>query len=125
MLYAFIASASYSGNLRAFLSNPSTTEPIGTVEDVLASGLPWNMVLYGEEVESHLSLSPDPTLRRFWDEKEVALHETVPYERVRRQGCQDCSTVRTLVTFTKSTHGVYISYCVRSSSRLFVILPCR
>ncbi len=82
MLYALIASASYSSNLRAFLSNPGTTKPIATVEDVVMSGLPWNMVLYGEDVEHYLSLSEDPILARFWDEKEVVEHKTVPYERV-------------------------------------------
>ncbi len=83
MMYALIISTSYSGSLRAFLSNPGMTEPISTIEGVVDSGLQWNMVLYGEDVETFLSLSEDPVLEKFWNGKEVAPHETVPYDRVR------------------------------------------
>ena len=31
---------------KAFLTNPGLTSPIDTLQDVLASGLPWGMVVY-------------------------------------------------------------------------------
>ncbi len=82
MMYAFLATAAYGGNLRGFLTNPPTTEPISTVKDLVTSGLPWNMVLYGENVEHELSISQDPLVKKFWNEKQVVAHQRMPYERV-------------------------------------------
>lgn len=82
MLYAFIVTASYGGNLRGFLTNPGTTEPINTVKDMVSSELPWNIVLYGEDVEYDLSVSQDPLVKKLWDKKEVVVHQRMPYERV-------------------------------------------
>ena len=44
ILYCFIIGASYSGNLKAFLTNPGYSAPIDSLRNVLDSGLPWGMV---------------------------------------------------------------------------------
>ena len=45
-----IIAASYAGNLKAFLTNPTYTKPINSLTDIIDSGLPYDMVLYGKEV---------------------------------------------------------------------------
>lgn len=72
MLYCLLITSAYTGNLKAFLTNPGLTSPIDTLQDVLASGLPWGMVLYGEEEEELMANSPiGSTIRTIWDEKNV------------------------------------------------------
>ena len=44
--------------------------PIDSLRDVLESGLPWGMVLYGEEEEQMMASSPEGSdIRTIWDEK--------------------------------------------------------
>merc|ERR1712198_221261 len=71
ILYCFIIAASYSGALKAFLTLPVYQPPIDTLKDVLDSGLPWGMVLYGEEEEEMMASSEDAVIRRIWDEKNI------------------------------------------------------
>ena len=66
-----IITAAYSGTLKAFLMKAELTKPISTVEELVESGLSWEMVLYEEDVETELSLSKDPILKKFWDKKVV------------------------------------------------------
>ena len=44
LLYGFIITCAYSGNLTAFLTEPGYSAPINTLEEVIQSGLPWGMV---------------------------------------------------------------------------------
>ena len=70
ILYCFVISASYSGSLKAFLTTPEYGSPIDTLRDVLESGLPWGMVLYGEEEEMMMANSPlGSDIRTIWDGK--------------------------------------------------------
>ena len=72
ILYCVIIAASYSGALKAFLTLPVYQAPIDTLEDVLDSGLPWGMVLYGEEEEEMMASSPEGSvIRTIWDDKIV------------------------------------------------------
>ena len=84
VLYCLVASSSYAGNLKAFLTTPSFTKPINTLAEVLASGLPWGMVLYGEEEEEMMAQSEDPVVRRIWQEKIVTEYSPTPKVRKRR-----------------------------------------
>ena len=76
MLASLILTQAYSGTLKAYLTNPGLTAPIGTVDQLLESGLSWEMVLYGEDVETELSESEAPVLKAFWDEKVIVPHES-------------------------------------------------
>ncbi len=84
MLYAFIVTAGYSGSLRAFLMNPKMKEPIETMEDLVAQDeAPYYMVLWGEEVETYISQSQDPALKKFWKDKVAPEYGTyVDYDLV-------------------------------------------
>ena len=53
-----------------FLSYYVFQNPIDTLGDVLESGLPWGMVLYGEEEEQMMASSPlGSDIRTIWDQK--------------------------------------------------------
>jgi hypothetical protein len=79
---SFIFEYAYGGTLRALFTQPSTTKGIKTYAEVLASGLPWDMVLYGEELEDALAISEEPVPRAIWDGKIVAEFEQVITGRV-------------------------------------------
>ena len=51
---------------------------------MLESGLPWAMVLYGEEEEEMMQKSTDPVIRRIWDGKIV--EEYAPTPKVNADG---------------------------------------
>ena len=53
-LYCFIINSAYGGNLKAFLTNPGTGQPIDTLSDVLKSGLPWGMVIFFFQIGSEI-----------------------------------------------------------------------
>ena len=78
ILYCLVISASYSGELRAYMINPSFTSPISTLQQVVDSGLPWGMVLYGEEEEEMMAASEDPVIKRIWNEKYVEVYSQTP-----------------------------------------------
>ena len=82
LFFCFILSTGYAGNLKAFLTTPSSDQPIRTVRELVDSGLPYNTVLYGESVEVALNQTRDPLLKEFWGGKEVVEYEAVPYEKV-------------------------------------------
>ncbi len=83
LLYSFVITASYGGNLSAFLLKPEFSQPINKVEDVVSSGLPWSMVLYGEEIESYLEQSEMPVEQKLWEEgKTVIPYEEFPINEV-------------------------------------------
>ncbi len=82
MVLSLVTTASYGGNLRAYLMNPEPRDPIDTLEEVVESGLPFNMAMYGESTERLLAESDDPVKRRFWREKVVVEYDQFPYDRV-------------------------------------------
>ncbi len=76
--FAFLATSSYSGNLKAFLVTPDYPPPMETVDDILASGKPWKMVVYGDLFEHNV-------LKRFpkiWAGKEITPYNDFPFEAV-------------------------------------------
>jgi len=73
-----IISACYAGNLKAFLTTPAYTTPINTLADVVKSGLPWGMVLYGEEEQEMMAESTDPIISTIWNKKYVAEYAPTP-----------------------------------------------
>ena len=66
ILYCLIISNSYGGSLKAFLTSPQRTNPIDTLEQVIDSELPWEMVMYGEEEEEMMASSKDPVISKIW-----------------------------------------------------------
>ena len=56
-LSALIASTAYSGSLNAFLMSPEMELPIDSLTALAESGLRWNMVVYGEQVEERMATS--------------------------------------------------------------------
>ncbi len=73
-LTAFLFGIFYAGVLRAFLIKPNYVEPINSIQDVVDSGLPWKLVLYGATNERILHDSSDEPYVTFWRNK-----ETVPF----------------------------------------------
>ena len=82
-LYSLVATASYSGALRSFMINPGLSPALGllsildltiidcidlvdNLQEVVDSGLPWGLILYGEEEEKLLEASTDPVLSAIW-----------------------------------------------------------
>ena len=82
ILTCFVISASYAGILKAFLTNPTYESSIETLVDILDSGLPWDMVLYGEEIERLMAESDDPVISKIWRDKGIAEYAYVDVERV-------------------------------------------
>lgn len=78
MLFCLVVTASYAGNLKAFLTTPAFTTPINTLKEVVDSGLPWGMVLYGEEEEEMMARSTDPVIKTIWNDKYVAEYSPTP-----------------------------------------------
>lgn len=82
MCFSIVVTVSYGGSLKAYLTEPPLTAPLRTLQEVVDSGLSWDFVPYGEEVEHELARSEDPVIRKFWDKKEVVPHRPDQYERV-------------------------------------------
>jgi hypothetical protein len=70
--------ASYSGELKAYMTTPAYTSPIKTLSGVIESGLPWHMVLYGEEEEVLMSVSKDPVIKKIWNDKLIVEYASTP-----------------------------------------------
>ena len=83
MLFSFILTAGYGGSLRAFLLKPDFNDPIDNMADIVEGALPWNIVLYGVELDNYLETSPDPVVRQFWEGKTVVEYDDFPFQRVR------------------------------------------
>ncbi len=83
LLSVFVLSAGYGGSLRAFLTTPTYEDPINDLEGVVKSGMPWDLILYGEEVESQLENSQDPIEQVIWKKKRVIEYGSDSYARVK------------------------------------------
>ena len=80
---SFIVLSAYGGKLKAFLLRPRVPKPINSLEDLFDSGLPWNMVLFGEPIEKVLEETQDPVFKKFWEEKDVVPYKPFPYDRLK------------------------------------------
>ena len=77
-MFCMVLANAYGGSLKAWLTYPARTEPIDTFEDILDSGLPWGMVLYGEQEEQILEESQDPIKKAIWEGKVVEEYSPTP-----------------------------------------------
>ncbi len=77
--FAFLATVSYGGNLRAFLLRPEVPEPINSVDHMGLSGKEWKMVVYNDQLE-HTIAERVPQL---WDPKVPVGYNDFPFEIVR------------------------------------------
>ena len=73
-----IMGASYSGNLKAYLTTPVYTQPIDTLKKIVDSQMPIGMMLYGEEEEGLMAISEDPIIKHIWDNKYVVEFTPTP-----------------------------------------------
>ncbi len=67
-----IIAYAYGGSLKAWLTYPGKSVPINTLSDILESNLPWRMVISGQQEETIMAESKDPTIQKVWLGKEVA-----------------------------------------------------
>lgn len=83
LLFGLVISASYGGSLRAHILKPEYTSPVDTVADIVDSGLPWNFVMYGEDLERQIPTRgrDDPVLEKFWEQKILLDFETFPFQK--------------------------------------------
>ncbi len=82
LLFSFILTASYGGNLRAFFMTPKYTEPVENMLDVVESGLPWTMTITGEEIETYLANTEEPVEQQLWAGKTVVPYSDFPHKEV-------------------------------------------
>ena len=73
-----VVTSAYQGNLRAFLTTPTFSSPINTLAEVIESGLPWGMVMYGEEEERLMAESTDPVISTIWNDKIEEPYRPIP-----------------------------------------------
>nr|XP_040569314.1 glutamate receptor ionotropic, delta-2-like [Lepeophtheirus salmonis] len=77
-IYCFVMSAAYGGELKAYLTTPTFSNPINTLEDVVENDLPWGMILYGELEESIMAQSKDKIVQKIWADKIVLEYQVLP-----------------------------------------------
>ncbi len=80
--YAFLLTTAYGGVLRAFLLKPEFSETISDLTQVVAKGLPWKVVLYGDWTEDRISKSEIDYVKKYWDEKEPQRYQDFPLDMV-------------------------------------------
>ena len=68
----FFLSSGYCSVLRAIFFLPLKEKQIDSNQDILASGLPWDKIIYGSETEQMLAASKDPIVKEIWDRKKIA-----------------------------------------------------
>ncbi len=87
ILSTFVVSQSYSGSLMACLTIPGYTSTVNTLSGVLASGLPWHMVLYGEAFQQAMATSKNPVVREIWQGKIVTSYAQQPNVSTSKCNC--------------------------------------
>ena len=50
---------------------PVRSAAVDTLEEILGSGLRWEMVLYGEPMEDYMAETDDPVISAIWQGKDV------------------------------------------------------
>ncbi len=84
LLFAFITTSSYAGNLKATRLNPVEEHPINNVHDIVHSGLEWHMFNYGDYLDYHISQQEGEDYKTFLrDRKEIVSWLEVPYQEVK------------------------------------------
>ena len=74
-----VISYAYSGNLVSFMTVPKLAMPIDKLEEVLDSGLPWEMVVYGVEVEDAMASGTlGPVVKELWEGKIPREYSPIP-----------------------------------------------
>ena len=63
--------------------SPLVSERIETMQDVVDSGLPWDFVLYGEQIETVMATSDDPLLSTLWNGMNFVEYSFTGRERVK------------------------------------------
>ncbi len=81
-IFAFLITTTYGGNLRAFLLTPQLSESIETVDEVITSGMPWKVVIYGDEGQSWNENHTNPAVRYYWANKVPMKFTEFPFEAV-------------------------------------------
>ncbi len=81
--FSFFATSAYGGTLRAFLLDPKLSSPIDTMKDMVNSGLPWKVVVYGDQVQSWQEEDQDPYMRTYWNDKIPVKTQDFPRDIVR------------------------------------------
>ncbi len=69
LLCSMILTTAYSGLLIVDALMPKYSEPVGTVEGILGSGLPWNFARHDAIQEKKLNRTSNPVPREFWEKK--------------------------------------------------------
>ncbi len=108
LLPAFLLCASYSGVLRASLIRPEYTRPVETIHDIVASGKPWKMVLYGSSPETSLQEQTEEPFVTFWRDKEVVPYQEFPYETVRTGQISYTDTIYVVTTYKGTKKGTHL-----------------
>ena len=54
-----------------------------TIRDIVSSGKPWKMVLYGSSLETRLAEQTEEPFATFWRDKEAVPYQEFPYKTVR------------------------------------------
>ncbi len=81
--YSFIITASYGGELRAFLLKPKLNSPINSYKDVVDSGLPWKVADYADGVWEFLAYLNDiDGIQEFVRDKHDVQYKDFPFEYV-------------------------------------------
>ena len=77
LLFCFILSSSYAGNLKGNLTKPIYSKEIETKEDIVKSGLPWGFTIHETSFfRSFLMSSDDPVIQTIWKKKIVKGYNT-------------------------------------------------
>ena len=63
---------------------PLKEKGIDNVQDILDSGLPFDMVLYYNEFDLAIANSDDPKMKQIWEKKQVTTYNAEEIDRVRQ-----------------------------------------
>ncbi len=82
LCYSFLITASYGGELRAFLMRPVPQEPIETARDIVDRASGWRAVDYGDGLWQMWRDLPYDGLEELFEGMEMARYEAFPVEYV-------------------------------------------
>ncbi len=81
-MFAFLLTTAYGGILRAFLLKPDFPAAIEDISQVVAAGLPWKLVQYGDWVEQLIAKSEIDFVKKYWAEKVPQRFQDFPFDAV-------------------------------------------
>jgi hypothetical protein len=82
LIVSLVMATAYGGTLFSFLSTKRYSKTIRTYSEVLSSKIPFDMVLYGEELETSLAKTTEPVTAGIWQGKQVVEFQQVISDRV-------------------------------------------